>query len=80
MSNDSIYAGLRKKTSQKGKNYYGVSKPVEINGKQYWINVFKNTNSNTDSPDLDLFIDEAEPQRQQTREQRPQDDDSDIPF
>lgn len=71
-----INAGLWKKTSQKGNTYYGVSKPVKIDGKKYWISVFKNTNENPKSPDLDLFINEAE-----EREQRPaQDDNDDIPF
>ena len=75
---ESINAGLWKKESQKGKTYYGVSKPVEIDGKKYWISVFKNTNENPKSPDLDLFINEAE---DKPREQRPaQDNDDTIPF
>lgn len=75
MEDNSIFIGLWKKMSKKEKPYYGSKAPIEINGKKYWVSLFKNYNSES-TQDLNLFLNEAE-----EREQRPaQDDDSDIPF
>lgn len=84
--NNSIFTGLWKKISKKGKPYYASKAPIEINGKRYWISLFKNLKEES-TQDLNLFLNEAEdrPQNKQEpeRDQDPDpnfDNNDDIPF
>lgn len=50
--------GLWKTESKKGTNYY--SGKIKINGKEYYISIFKNEKKKDNSPDLMLYMNEKE--------------------
>lgn len=61
---EQISIGVWKKISKKGTKYYGCSKPVEIGGVRYWVNVFKNSSEHPNSPDLDVVVQEVEEEKE----------------
>ncbi len=76
-----ITEGLWLKRSKKDDSiYYNGS--LSLDGREYWINVFKNKWKKEDKhPDLNmvLTLKEQQPAQQQMREDAPRNDD-DIPF
>src|SRR5690606_26981866 len=56
MSDDKIKCGLWKKESNNGgAPYYGGK--IEINGREYWVNLYKNDRKEADNhPDLNLIL------------------------
>lgn len=40
---------------------YATSKPAEIDGKPYWIDVYPSDSTNPQAPAFNLYIKEAEP-------------------
>jgi hypothetical protein len=68
MSNEPIRTGLWEKDSDRGSYYSGK---IEIGGREYWVNLYKNDRKETDSqPDLNLQLKpkESNGQRPQQRQ------------
>lgn len=76
MSQEKINVGLWKNAKYKN---YGQSKPVEIGGGTFWVNLYKNDRKETENhPDLNLVLVPVEPRGDDGNTQDDLDDA--IPF
>lgn len=60
---EQINTWVWKKTSQKGLNY--LNGAIEIDGKEYWVNIFKNNKQKDIQPDYNLVLNPKEPKPKQ---------------
>ena len=61
---DQIKIGLWEGETKTGVKVWKVGKPQEINGKKFWVNLYKNGSTNPNAPQLNLVLDEAEDKTQ----------------
>jgi len=71
-----LETGLWARESTKGNKYYSAL--VEINGVNYWVNLFRVDSSNPKAPDLSLMIKKAGEKKESKKSAKK--DEDDIPF
>ena len=78
MAGERLAFGLWKDTQYSG---YKAGKPIEINGKFYWMNLYKNDRKEKETePDLRLVLKETGPPRDRASSRGADEFNDDIPF